>query len=69
MSSAVNHDKQFGPEPGPTKGQAWIGSKLIDTLMVFLKEFFSKKLILVKSADNKKACTVELTGWISKSSW
>ena len=32
--------KQFGPRSGPTECLAWSGSKLFDTLMVFLKEFF-----------------------------
>ena len=31
--------KQFGPRSGLTKCRAWSGSKLFDTLMVFLKEF------------------------------
>ena len=30
-------------------------SKLFDTLMVFLKEFFEKSLILKKTADDKTA--------------
>ena len=42
MSSADNLCKQFGPRPGLTKCQAWPGSKLFDTLMVFMKEFFEK---------------------------
>ena len=34
---------------------AWSGSKLFDTLMVFLKEYFEKKLLLKKNpGDNKK---------------
>ena len=54
MLSTDNHDKQVGPKSGSTKGQAWIGSKLFDTLMVFLKDFFSKKGIFEKeSVDNK----------------
>ena len=40
VTSADNLCKQFGPRPGPTKCRAWSGSKLFDTLMVFLKEFF-----------------------------
>ena len=55
MSSADNFFKQFGPRSGPTKCRAWSGSKLFDTLVVFLKEFF-KKNILKNSADDKKAC-------------
>ena len=40
MSSACYFCKQFGPRSGPTKRRAWSGSKLFDTLIVFLKEFF-----------------------------
>ena len=32
--------KHFGPRSGPTTCPPWSGSKLFDTLMVFLKEFF-----------------------------
>ena len=32
--------KQFGPRSGPTKRRAFYGFKLLDTPMVFLKEFF-----------------------------
>ena len=41
MSSADKLCKQFGPRPGP---ECWScsGSKLFDTLIVFLKEFFEK---------------------------
>ena len=42
VSSADNLCKQFGPRSDPTKCRAWSGSKLFDTLMVFLKEFFKK---------------------------
>ena len=42
VSSADNLCKQFEPRPGPTKLRARSGSKLFDTLMVFLKEFFEK---------------------------
>ena len=42
MSSADNICKQFGPRSGATKCWAWSGSKLFDTLMLFLKEFFEK---------------------------
>ena len=41
-SSADNFCKQFGTWSGPTKCQAWSGSKLFDTLMIFLKELFEK---------------------------
>ena len=42
LSSADNHCKQFGPRSGPTECWSWSGSRLLDTLMVFLKEFFEK---------------------------
>ena len=57
MPSADNLSKQFGSRSGPTKCRARSGYKLFDTLMVFLKEF-SKKLILKRSAANKKACRI-----------
>ena len=41
VSSADSLCKQFGPRSGPTKCRAWSGSKLFDTLMVFLI-FFKK---------------------------
>ena len=40
VSSADNFCKQFGARSGPTKCPAWSGSKLFDTLLLFLKEFF-----------------------------
>ena len=51
--SAVNLCKQFEPIPGTMNRLALSGSKLFDTLMLFLKDF-SEKLILKKSADEKK---------------
>ena len=42
MSSADNFCKQYGPRSGQTKCRACSGSKLFDTQMVFLKEFFEK---------------------------
>ena len=42
MSSADNLCKQFGPRPGPTECRSCSGSKLFDTLTVFLKEFLEK---------------------------
>ena len=42
VSSADNLSKQSEPRSGPTKCRAWSVSKLFDTLMVFLKEFFEK---------------------------
>ena len=41
----------------PDKMSSWSGSKLFDTLMVFLKEFL-KKLTLKKNKDGKKACKI-----------
>ena len=43
VSSADNLCKQLGPRSGLTKCQAWSGSKLFDTLIVFQKNFFQKK--------------------------
>ena len=40
VSSADNFCKQFGPRSCSTKGQAWSGSNLFDTQMVFLKKKF-----------------------------
>ena len=42
VSSADNLCKQFRPRSGPTKCRAWSGSKLFETLMEHLKEFFKK---------------------------
>ena len=42
VSAADNLCKQFGPRSGLTNCQAGSRSKLFDTLMVFLKEFFKK---------------------------
>ena len=42
VSSADNFYLQFGPSSGATKCLAWSKSKLFDTLIVFLKEFFEK---------------------------
>ena len=56
VSSADNLCKQFGPRSGPTEHWARSGSKLFDTLMVFLKEFFEKIDFGKKiSADDKRA--------------
>ena len=40
LSSADNLCKQFGSRSGPTKCWAWSGSKLFDTLLIYLKEYF-----------------------------
>ena len=45
LLSADNLDKQFGPRSGPTEGRAWYGSKLFDTRMLFLKEYFEKSSV------------------------
>ena len=42
MSSADHLYKQFGSRSGQTKCRALSGSKMFDTLMVYLKEFFEK---------------------------
>ena len=42
VSSADNFCKQFRSRSGLTKCQAWSGSKLFDTLIKYLKEFFQK---------------------------
>ena len=65
VSSSDNLCKQFGPRSGPTKCRAWSGSKLFDTLMVFIKEFFIKvdfeKISRrQKSMQNIPACRVKV---------
>ena len=40
--SADNFCKHFRPRSGLMEGQAWSVSKLFDTLVIFLKEFFQK---------------------------
>ena len=45
LKSADRPCKQFGPRSGPTKCWACYGSKLFDTLIVFLKDLlFEKKM-------------------------
>ena len=61
MSSADNFCKQSGPRSGPTLRRAWSGSKLFDTLMIFLKNFFGKKIFWKKSADDNTAW--KITHW------
>ena len=53
VSSADNLCREFGPRSGSTKRQALSGSKLFDTLMVFLKELF-EKIDLEKNLTTKK---------------
>ena len=50
--------QQFGPRSDPTKRRPDLDPNCL-TLMVFLKEFFEKKLILKLSADDKTACKIE----------
>ena len=40
LSYAGDLCKQFRPRSGPTECWSWSGSKLLDTLIVFVKEFF-----------------------------
>ena len=54
VSSADDLCKQIGPRSGPTKCRAWSWSKLFDTLMVFLKEFFEKVQIEKNQQTTKK---------------
>ena len=42
LSSAENICKQFGPRSGPTECRSRSGSKLVDTMRVFLEEYFEK---------------------------
>ena len=53
-SSADIFCKQLGPKSGPTEHPAGSGSKVFDTLIVFLKEFLEKSDFEKKSVDNKK---------------
>ena len=55
--STDNHCKQFEPRSGPTKCWACSGSKLFDTLMIFLKEFLIK-LILIINQQTTKTCKI-----------
>ena len=48
--------KQLGPESSPTFCWAWSKSKLFDTLMVFLKEFFKK----VDSEKNQQTTNIHI---------
>ena len=53
LSSSDNLCKQFGPRSGPTECRSLSGSKLFDTLIVFLKDFF-EKVYFEKSAGALK---------------
>ena len=54
LSPAHNLCKQFWPRSGLTKCQAWSGSKLFNTLMILLKEFFEKGDYLKKIYRHQK---------------
>ena len=51
--------KQFGTRSGLTKCRSWPGSKLFDTLMVFLKEFFEKVDFEKNQQRQKKSLRTE----------
>ena len=46
---------QFGPRSGPTKCHSRLGSKLADTLIVYLKEIFGKRLLEKSKQTTTKA--------------
>ena len=52
--SAHNLFEQIRPRSSPTFCRAWSASYLLDTQMVFLKEFFEKFNFEKKSAEDKK---------------
>ena len=54
VSSADIFCKQFGTRSGPTSCRACSGSKLFDTLMVFLKESFERLILKTISRRQKK---------------
>ena len=68
LSSTDYLCKQFVPRWGLKKCQAWSGSQLFDTLMVFLKDFFEKLILKRNPQTTKKhakfypACN-ELLSW------
>ena len=70
LSSADNLCKQFGPRSGPTECRSWSGSKLFDTLIVFLKEFFEKvdfeknQQTTTKNHENYPACKDLVISWL-----
>ena len=45
-SESDNLCKQFVPRSGPTKCRAYSGFKLFESLVVFMKNLFEKKIIL-----------------------
>ena len=58
VSSADNICKKFGPRSGPTERRAWSGSKMFDTLMEFLEEFFKKVELKMNYFSTKKYVVV-----------
>ena len=55
VPSADNLCKQFGRRSGLTIHLAWCGSRLFDTLLVFLKDFYEKVNFEKKNqTDDKK---------------
>ena len=54
LSSADNLCKQFRPRSGKTKHWAWSGSKLFDTLRLFLKDFLEKVNFFKKNPQTTK---------------
>ena len=55
LSSAGNICTQFGPRSGPTERRVWSGSKLFDTVVVVIKDFFEKTYFEKKSADDNES--------------
>ena len=55
MSSADNLCKQFAPRSGPTEVGLDLDPNCLDTLVVFLKEFFEKVNYEKKFADDNKS--------------
>ena len=55
VSSADHLSKQFGPRSDQTKCWAWSGSKLFDTLMEILNEFFTEKFTWKKISLRQKS--------------
>ena len=61
MSSADHLSKQFGPRSDPSFCRAWSGSKLFNTLMVFLKGFFEEVDFEKNLQTTKKKNTCKIT--------
>ena len=53
MSSADTFANSLDPDQARQKGRARSGSKLPDTLLVFLNQYFEKMILKKKSADDK----------------